>query len=172
MTKPVRRLKCPRCATIALVPEGQKPSCASCGYGRSESTGRPDAGAKTERRGAPNRSGAAETRIDNQSSPLIACSDCGHTISPRAKACPECGAPGPLTTPSIPESAPPKQKHYPAPTSGFGGPAAGVDCPACGSPHTERITAGNKVAWGVLAGPLAIGHLGKTFRCNSCKYRW
>jgi len=45
-------------------------------------------------------------------------------------------------------------------------------CPTCSSPDVEKISLKNKVGAGLLLGVFALGRISKTFKCNSCGYKW
>jgi predicted RNA-binding Zn-ribbon protein involved in translation (DUF1610 family) len=45
-------------------------------------------------------------------------------------------------------------------------------CPTCGSPDVEKISTKSKVMKGLMFGVLAAGKMGKTFKCNNCKFQW
>ena len=50
--------------------------------------------------------------------------------------------------------------------------ANGVRCPSCGKENAYKITVSNKVGSAALFGVFSIGHLSKTFKCDSCGYKW
>jgi len=77
---------------------------------------------------------------------LIECPDCGKEISSRANACPHCGCPmGKIDAPK---------------------------CPHCGSQNFHKISLKNKVGAGVAFGLFSVGHIAKTFKCDSCGHKW
>ncbi|NLD38011.1 MAG: hypothetical protein GX654_14180 [Desulfatiglans sp.] len=80
---------------------------------------------------------------------LIPCPDCGKDVSRRAISCPSCGCP--IT--QVGTTISPK-------------------CPTCGSSDIEKISLKNKVGSAALIGVFAIGHISKTFKCNSCGSKW
>lgn len=45
-------------------------------------------------------------------------------------------------------------------------------CPTCESPDVEKITTANKLKNAALWGVFSLGHLSKTYKCNSCDYKW
>lgn len=44
-------------------------------------------------------------------------------------------------------------------------------CPTCGSTDVEKIPVSSKVAGGIMLG-LFSSNVRKTYRCNTCKYKW
>lgn len=47
-----------------------------------------------------------------------------------------------------------------------------VRCPACGSTKVQKISTGNKIGSAMIFGIFSLGHLGKTFKCLSCGYKF
>lgn len=45
-------------------------------------------------------------------------------------------------------------------------------CPTCSSIDVEKISFKSKVGAGLLVGVFALGRISKTFKCNSCGYKW
>lgn len=45
-------------------------------------------------------------------------------------------------------------------------------CPTCQSANVEKISFASKAGKVALVGILAIGQVSKTFKCNSCGYKW
>lgn len=45
-------------------------------------------------------------------------------------------------------------------------------CPTCGSTNVSKISDANKVGSAVAFGLFSLGHISKTFKCNSCGYKW
>ncbi|HEX8431190.1 MAG TPA: hypothetical protein VF625_07875 [Longimicrobium sp.] len=122
--------------------------------------------------------------------PLISCEDCGHSVSTRAVACPQCGCPGagaslalaPFAAP-LPPAAPDSNDVLPAayaspPLPALaaepGHPRVALSCPQCGSDNVRRLaliyregltqvslaTGGAGAGWGG-AGGLAAGTSGR-----------
>lgn len=48
----------------------------------------------------------------------------------------------------------------------------GPKCPTCGSTNIQKITLLPKVGAAALVGIFSLGYLSKTFKCNSCGYKW
>lgn len=92
-----------------------------------------------------------------EGSRIVQCPDCGKDVSIRATTCLNCGCP----INPIPIQQPIQQ---PVPT--------GKKCPHCGSIYYHKISFPNKAGSALLFGPLAIGHIAKTFKCNKCGYKW
>ena len=45
-------------------------------------------------------------------------------------------------------------------------------CPTCGSTNIHKISTTNKVGSALVFGVFAMGNISKTFKCNSCGYKW
>lgn len=50
--------------------------------------------------------------------------------------------------------------------------AGNVQCPSCGQINAHKISAPNKVGSAAAFGLFSVGHLSKTFKCDSCGYKW
>jgi hypothetical protein len=81
---------------------------------------------------------------------LIDCPECKSQVSDKASSCPKCGCP--MTK---------VNNHTIIPK-----------CPTCGSTNIGKISLKSKVGMGALVGVFAIGHIAKTFKCNSCGAKW
>lgn len=47
-----------------------------------------------------------------------------------------------------------------------------IKCPTCNSTVVKKISGGNKVGAVALFGVFSLGHISKTFKCESCGYKW
>ena len=47
-----------------------------------------------------------------------------------------------------------------------------IHCPNCKSTQVQRISTANKIGSAALFGVFAIGHVGKSYKCKTCKYEW
>jgi len=45
-------------------------------------------------------------------------------------------------------------------------------CPVCNSTKLQKISTGSKVGSAALFGVFSIGHIGKTFRCLNCGFKF
>ena len=77
---------------------------------------------------------------------LLDCKECGKQVSSSANCCPHCGCPL-------------KDSNK-------------LKCPACGSLDIEKISLKNKIGSAALIGIFSIGHISKTFKCESCGFKW
>ena len=75
---------------------------------------------------------------------LIHCPECKKEISSAAESCPHCG--NPMNTQ--------------------------IKCPSCKSTNVHKISTGSKVGSALMLGIFSVGKLTKTFKCDSCTYRW
>jgi len=89
---------------------------------------------------------------------LIDCPECKSQISDKASSCPNCGCPIPIT----------KVKNH----TTINHTTIIPKCPTCGSTNIEKISLKSKVGMGALIGVFSIGHIAKTFKCNSCGAKW
>jgi hypothetical protein len=96
-------------------------------------------------------------KVDPPKPNLIACPDCDNQVSFRAISCPHCGCPIAEVPPKKPSSL--QTEHQPK-------------CPTCGSINIEKISLKSKLGMTALVGVFAIGHIAKTFKCNSCGAKW
>ena len=50
--------------------------------------------------------------------------------------------------------------------------ASYIHCPNCKSTQVQRISVANKVGSAALFGIFAVSHVGKSYKCKTCKYEW
>ena len=103
-------------------------------------------------------------KVDPPKPKLIACPDCDNQVSIRATSCPHCGCP-------IAE-VPKKKPLGPAASRWLARQKYKPKCPTCGSINIGKISLKSKIGMGALVGVFAIGHIAKTFKCNSCGAKW
>ncbi|RJP90946.1 MAG: hypothetical protein C4518_08610 [Desulfobacteraceae bacterium] len=138
-------------------------------------------------------------KIENSTdttSNLLKCPDCGKDVSRRAAACLHCGCPieAVLADQEQAETniTPKLCQTCGQPTNVNWGPSldfvvcencmkppkadksieTGPKCPHCESKSHHKISFKNKVGAGLLFGPFAIVHAGKTFKCDKCGFKW
>ena len=104
------------------------------------------------------------------------CINCKSIFYEIYEQCPKCGSSNKITAnpgENLPKGTGMQNYSNPyGPDPKYAKKSQRAKCPTCGSRNIEKISLKNKVGAGALFGFFAIGHIGKTFKCHNCGYKW